>query len=64
MKVQYSENIDRVIYGKDISGIETVNDWIGLIEACLDQSGIDDETIEEMEEILADLRVELKERLK
>jgi len=41
-----------VIYGKDISEIETVNDWIDLIKACLDQMGIDSDSVEAVSEIL------------
>jgi len=60
MKIQYSEKVDRVIYGKDISEIKSVNEWIDLIEACLDQSNMDDIAIYGIEERLEYLREECK----
>lgn len=54
--IQYSEKVDKVIYGKDISEIETVNDWIDLILACLDQSEINLNAIEVIISMLENLR--------
>jgi len=55
MEIQYSEKVDKVIYGEDISEIETTCDWINLIIACLDQSDIHITKVNEMKEILLDL---------